>query len=133
MSNIGNEDFAALTEMMDWSLFDRVFTSGAASMRKPEHDFYRYVLQEIQLSPEHVVFVDDKPENVAAARMLGIKGIVFENNATDLLLDIYSDPHASGKAFLRRNAKGFNSITNTGVVVHDNFSQLLILEAASDS
>ena len=69
MSNISKEDYAVLsTKLVDWSVFNRVYTSGHAGMRKPDHSFYRHVLEEIELAPEEVVFIDDKIENVLAAR-----------------------------------------------------------------
>jgi len=52
MSNVANEDFAALADKMDPTLFDCVFTSGARGMRKPDLDFYRQVLQEIEMKPD---------------------------------------------------------------------------------
>ena len=52
MSNIGREDFAALSGKMDWSLFDRVFTSGEVGMRKPDSCFFYHVLEKINLAPE---------------------------------------------------------------------------------
>lgn len=77
MSNIGKEDFEELAERIDWSLFDRVFTSAEAGMRKPELEFYRHVLDQIAIPSNDVVFIDDKEENILAARALGIRGCVF--------------------------------------------------------
>lgn len=48
MSNVAREDFAALSDKMDPSLFERVFISGVQGMRKPDPEFYRQVLKEIQ-------------------------------------------------------------------------------------
>lgn len=132
MSNVAREDFAALSRKMDWSLFDQVFTSGAAGMRKPDHDFFHYVLEEINLAPEQVVFIDDKQENVLAADRLGIRGILFDNSTVLTLQTILDDPVARGYEYLYQNAKQFFSITDSGVVVHDNFAELLILEATQD-
>ena len=71
MSNMAKEDFASIsTKMMDWSLFDQIFISGHAGIRKPDLEFYQYVLREIELSPEEVVFIDDRQENILAARSL---------------------------------------------------------------
>ena len=79
MSNISREDFAALSTALDWSLFDQVFTSGHVGMRKPDHGFYRHVLQRTELAPVETIFVDDKQENVAAAKSLGMNSIIFDN------------------------------------------------------
>lgn len=135
MSNISKEDWAVLsTKIPDWSIFDQVFTSGHAGMRKPDPRFYLHVLQEIKLSPEDVLFIDDKMENVLAAKSLGIDGLVFDNNVNVLqaLGTILHDPIAKGFQYLHRHAPHFNSITETGVDVPDNFAQLLILDAMQD-
>ena len=132
MSNVAREDFAALSRKMDWSLFDRVFTSGAVGMRKPDHNFFCYVLEEIKLAPEQVVFVDDKRENVLAADRLGIRSILFDNSTIHNLQTLLGGPFARGYEYLYRNAKQFNSITDGGIVVQDNFAELLILEATQD-
>ena len=132
MSNVAREDFAALSRKMDWSLFDRVFTSGAAGMRKPDYGFYCHVLQEIDLNPDQVVFVDDKQENVLAADDLGIRGILFDSFTVQTLRALLGSPVARGYEYLHRNAKQFSSITDGGVVVQDNFAELLILEATQD-
>lgn len=132
MSNVSVEDFAALSEKMDWSLFDQVFTSGAVSMRKPDPNFFRHVLDRVELAPEQLVFVDDKQENVLAANRLGIKGIVFDDSTIHTLETMLDDPIARGYEYLYRNVRQFHSITDSGVVVKDNFSQLLILEATQD-
>lgn len=135
MSNISKEDWAVLsTKMPDWSMFNQVFTSGHAGMRKPDPNFYRHVLQEIKLSPEETLFIDDKMENVLAAKSLGIDSLVFDNNDTVLhaLRTILHDPVGRAFQYLYRHAQHFDSITDTGVEVPDNFAQLLILDAMQD-
>lgn len=132
MSNVAREDFAALSRKTDWPLFDRVFTSGAVGMRKPDHGFFCHVLEEIKLAPEQVIFVDDKRENVLAADRLGIRGILFDNLTVHTLQTILDGPVARGYDYLYRNAKQFGSVTDGGVVVQDNFAELLILEATQD-
>ncbi len=135
MSNISKEDWAVLsTKMPDWSIFDQVFTSGRAGMRKPDPEFYRHVLQEIRLSPEDTLFIDDKMENVLAAKSLGIDSLVFDNNFTVLraLRTILPDPVGRAFQYLHRHAQHFDSITETGVDVPNNFAQLLILDAMQD-
>ena len=135
MSNISREDWAFLsTKMPDWSIFNRVFTSGHAGMRKPDPAFYHHVLKETKLSPEEILFIDDKMENVLAAKSLGIPSLVFDNNdnVLDALRAILYDPVGRAVKYLYRHAQQFDSITDTGVDVPDNFAQLLILDAMQD-
>lgn len=135
MSNISKEDYQVLsTKMADWSIFSRVFTSGHVGMRKPDLSFYHHVLKEIRLAPEEAIFIDDKLENVLAARSLGIKSIVFDDTSivVHTLSSIFNDAVGRGNKYLSLNAKQFNSITECGVVVPDNFAQLLILDTTQD-
>lgn len=132
MSNIGQEDFEELATGMDWTLFDRVFTSAAAGMRKPELGFYQHVLDNVALAGNHLVFVDDKKENVEAAKALGIRGFVFEDSVVDELRKMFFSPIAKGWRYLLENAKHCNSTTESGITFGDNFAKLLILDALRD-
>ena len=44
---------------------------------KPEPECYRAVLAMLGAGPADVVFLDDKPENVAGAQALGIRSVHF--------------------------------------------------------
>jgi HAD superfamily hydrolase (TIGR01493 family) len=80
MSNISQELFTHLgtrDDGMDWNLFKESFVSGEAGLRKPDAAFYTLVLQRIGLPAENIFFVDDKANNVDAARALGIQGVVY--------------------------------------------------------
>ena len=136
MSNISIEDYAVLsTKMTDWSIFDRVFTSGHAGMRKPDLPFYRHVLQEINLIPSEAFFIDDKIENVRAARSLGMTGVQFDDSprVACTLRTAFDNPTGKGYGYLYRNAKQFASMTDSGIVVLENFAQLLILDTTKDA
>jgi epoxide hydrolase-like predicted phosphatase len=76
MTNIPRPDFDQLraTKYM-WDHFDGIFASGYEGMRKPELRFYQHVLDKIGVLPADTIFVDDKLENVSAARELGMKAI----------------------------------------------------------
>lgn len=136
MSNISRPDWQILrAKPFDWDIFDHVFTSCEAGMCKPELRFYRHVLSKAGIDPGEAVFVDDKAENVLAAKSLGFRdGIVFEK-AEDVrrkLLALLGDPAERGRAWLRSNAGKLYSETSTGVVVPDNFGQLVLHELMND-
>lgn len=135
MSNISKEDYVFLSARpADWSIFDQVFTSADAGMRKPSLGFYRHVLEATQTAPQNAVFVDDKFENVFAARSLGMHGIVFDNtaNVTRVLRNVFGDPVRRGKDFLTSKANKLHSVTQGGIILRENFAQLLILNATHD-
>lgn len=135
MSNVSKEDYSVLsTRLTDWSIFNRIFTSGHAGMRKPNTNFYQHVLRNIQLAPEETLFIDDKTENVLAAKSLGIDSIVFDNNVNVIqsVRTILHDPIGRAFQYLQNYSKEFDSFTDTGVNVPDNFAQLLILETLQE-
>ncbi|KAI0380164.1 HAD-like protein [Hypomontagnella monticulosa] len=132
MSNIGKEDFEDLAEEMDWSLFDRVFTSAAAGMRKPEAGFYRHVLEQVGLHANQLIFIDDKEENVQAAQALGIRGSTFSQSTVDDLHEMFYSAVGKGWRYLFQNANQFDSITDSGVSFEDNFAKLLIVDSLQD-
>ncbi|KAJ8518255.1 hypothetical protein ONZ45_g4647 [Pleurotus djamor] len=135
MSNISLPDYHVLrTKPADWDIFDQVFTSCEAGERKPNLGFYRHVLQRIDVDPHRVIFIDDKQENVLSARSLGIHGIVCDDVARvgRALRNLLGNPIERGQTFLRMNAKHLDSVTDGGVILQENFAQLLILEATND-
>ncbi|KAF2703163.1 HAD-like protein [Pleomassaria siparia CBS 279.74] len=131
MTNICKNDFAFLSTILtDWSLFDGVFTSFDARLRKPELEFYKLVIRESGANPAQTIFVDDKIENVVAARSFGITGIVFDS-ATSLLRKLYGlvqNPVARGTEWLQHNAGKLDSTIENGATFRDAFSQFLIWE-----
>lgn len=52
--------------------FERVLASCHLRARKPEAGFYERLLADLELPAAAVLFVDDREENVAAARRVGI-------------------------------------------------------------
>ena len=59
--------------------FDGIVFSWEVHMRKPEPEIYHYVLKKMGLRPEEVVFIDNYPPNLPAAKGLGIHTILFKN------------------------------------------------------
>jgi putative hydrolase of the HAD superfamily len=55
--------------------FQMFLTSCYTGRRKPDPAAYEYALALTQHAPEEVVFLDDRPENVGAARRLGLQGV----------------------------------------------------------
>lgn len=53
--------------------FDAYYLSQELNLRKPEPSIFEYVLQEHDLKPQETLFIDDTPENTAAAAELNIK------------------------------------------------------------
>ena len=135
MSNISIPDFELLhKDLSEWDIFEGVFTSGRAGVRKPNFAFYQHLLEKTKVDPRSTIFVDDRIENVIAAECLGMQGIVFNTseNVRTLLKNKFSDPVRRGEEYLNRNAGKMFSVTETGVIIRDNFAQLLILHASGN-
>ncbi len=75
------EIFKPLLDKFDGGLF-----SFAEGIKKPEHGFYHRLLDRYSLDPNRCAFFDDKPENLAAAEDIGIKGIPFNYKETYKML-----------------------------------------------
>jgi putative hydrolase of the HAD superfamily len=54
-------------------IFDDFFSSCYTGRRKPDPAAYRLALDVTRHGPEETLFLDDRPENVAAAAQLGIR------------------------------------------------------------
>lgn len=59
--------------------FDLVINSARVGVRKPDPAIYYLTLDRLGVAPHQAIFVDDMPENVAAAAGLGIHAIHFQN------------------------------------------------------
>jgi putative hydrolase of the HAD superfamily len=58
--------------------FSRKFFSCDLRAVKPEPGAYEAVLEGLAARPDEVVFVDDRPVNIAGAEALGIRSVLFE-------------------------------------------------------
>ena len=137
MSNISAPDWEVLRRKgrpEDWALFERVFTSAAVRERKPNLGYFRHVQESTGIDPLRTAFVDGELENVVSARSLGLKGIIFTSfdEVARELRTLVRNPIIDGERYLHDHAKEMKSVTDTGVVLEENFAQLLILEATTD-
>jgi FMN phosphatase YigB (HAD superfamily) len=59
--------------------FDRVFVSSQIGRRKPAREAFEHVANEIGVPLASILFLDDTPENVDAARELGMKAVLVRS------------------------------------------------------
>jgi putative hydrolase of the HAD superfamily len=57
--------------------FKVAFSSCYVGLRKPDAPIYRRALDILGTPPERLLFIDDRPENVAGAESVGMKGVRF--------------------------------------------------------
>lgn len=60
-------------------MIDRYVVSGAEGYVKPDPRLFQILLDRYHLRAEECIFVDDNPDNVAAAEKLGMCAILFTN------------------------------------------------------
>ena len=62
--------------------FDKVYLSHRIGLRKPNKEVFQLVLEENGLKPEHTLFIDDTPQHIEGAKLLGIQTIYLEKGMT---------------------------------------------------
>lgn len=62
-------------------LIDNYVVSGDVKLIKPDPRIFQLILQRFDLKAEETIFIDDNPNNVAAAQALDIHGILFQGAA----------------------------------------------------
>ena len=60
--------------------FKGTFVSYKMGVRKPSIDYFKVILQQLNISPEECTFVDDHQPNVDAGEAAGIRSILFQSN-----------------------------------------------------
>lgn len=83
LSNFGRDTFALACQMHPFlTEFDQSYISGHLGVLKPEPEIYAILEQESNIPPQTLFFIDDKPENIAAAIARGWSGHVFTHPDT---------------------------------------------------
>ena len=97
------------------------FYSAAAHKRKPNIGFYQHVIKETGIDPSRTIFIDDRPENVLAARSFGMHGIVFDDQAEVIrqLKNLCGDPVSRGNNFLASLKQCFPAIAENNIEFSD--------------
>ena len=74
LSNFGVENFAKTEAVYPFLReFDGRVISGHEGMVKPEPEIYAHTIERFRLTPERTFFIDDRAENIEAARAHGIR------------------------------------------------------------
>lgn len=79
LTNTSPTHYRYLIKHYEWlSPFRRIYSSFELHSRKPELEIYERFCQSEKLSPGEVLFIDDKLENVLAARTVGMAAELSE-------------------------------------------------------
>ncbi|MGM9705343.1 MAG: HAD family hydrolase [Prevotella sp.] len=80
LTNWSAENIHVAFERFDFlSLLEGTVVSGIEKTVKPEPEIYNILLERYSLRADESLFIDDRAENVEAARALGFHGVVFDN------------------------------------------------------
>lgn len=63
---------------------DKYVVSSAVKLAKPEPEIFQLLLSKYDLKADECVFIDDRKDNVNAAKALGMSGIVYPGTADGL-------------------------------------------------
>jgi putative hydrolase of the HAD superfamily len=78
LSNMGDSVLESIERKFNWIAdFDVLIWSYQHRMAKPEPAIYRLLLEQLGTAAEETLFLDDKLENIEAARHLGIQSLQF--------------------------------------------------------
>ena len=82
---LGDKKWLAFCE-----LFDKMYLSHELGLRKPDVKIFEYILKEQKLKAEEVFFIDDSPQHIASAKILGIHchHLLDDEDITALFPDI---------------------------------------------
>jgi len=66
------------------NLFDVIVVSSEVKMLKPQAEIYQLTLQQLGVTPQEALFIDDQEKNVEGAEVVGMRGIIYKNTAQTL-------------------------------------------------
>ncbi|OGH77671.1 MAG: hypothetical protein A3G08_04215 [Candidatus Magasanikbacteria bacterium RIFCSPLOWO2_12_FULL_47_9b] len=68
-------------------VFKQTFSGGRLGLKKTDAQSFRFIAAEIGFTPQEILYIDDKQENLDAAEEAGIVTILYQNN-TQVIKDI---------------------------------------------
>jgi putative hydrolase of the HAD superfamily len=77
LSNVSHRKAARLKKLDLYKSFDPLLLSCDMGMTKPHSEAYSYLLKELKCPPQVCLFIDDREENIIAAKKAGIDAIHF--------------------------------------------------------
>lgn len=61
------------------SLFDTVFCSAEMGVKKPQKEYYEYIIDTLNVDAHDIIYYDDALENIESASSLGVKAIHYKS------------------------------------------------------
>jgi epoxide hydrolase-like predicted phosphatase len=79
LSDMTEHQAKIICQMGYFDLFHPLFLSYQTGVKKPDPEAFKILLKGLNLPPTHLIFIDDRNENVEAAKKEGIDAIQFSN------------------------------------------------------
>jgi putative hydrolase of the HAD superfamily len=80
LSNMGEDVLAYMRQEFGWlAHFQHHTWSCELGICKPDPAIYLHTCEKLRVAPQHALFLDDKPENIAAAEKVGLNAVLFDN------------------------------------------------------
>ena len=71
LSNLMSFDRKRIDSQFNLSKFDYIYLSFEIGLRKPDKKIYEYVLNDLKVLPENIMFIDDDTNNILMAKECG--------------------------------------------------------------
>jgi putative hydrolase of the HAD superfamily len=59
--------------------FDEIFSSTEVGYKKPEPEFFRFIISTLKLSPNEILFWDNTKNHIEGAKSVGIQARIYNN------------------------------------------------------
>ena len=83
LSNLGDDMMLGVIARLPWlDRFNHLLWSHTVKLAKPELEIYRHSAQSLGVPAPHILFIDDRDENLAAASEVGMQTIPYTHHGT---------------------------------------------------
>jgi putative hydrolase of the HAD superfamily len=72
-------------EMDFESIFDKIYSSNLIGFKKPDIQYYDYILNDLNEDPANIIFYDDNQENIESTKSLGINSHLYNSGLKVIL------------------------------------------------
>jgi putative hydrolase of the HAD superfamily len=69
-------------EMGFEKIFDKIYSSSFIGFKKPDIQYFNYILNDLNESPDKIIFYDDSQKNIESAASIGINAYLYDKNKT---------------------------------------------------
>lgn len=93
LSNANDRFYQYFDRLLPLDFFDGVVVSCDVRMIKPDERIYRHILDKYNMDALECLFIDDRPDNVNAAKAVGMHTYQFRNNYEEMIQKFLKSNH----------------------------------------